>query len=63
MSRADYAGLVETARADQERLLRVLEEHASGVDGAAWRRRWDALVDRNLATCNQDAICDVASML
>ena len=63
VSRTDYIKLVETARADQESLLRVLETHARDVDGAAWRRRWDKLVDRNLATCNQDAICDVASML
>ena len=61
--RRDYEKLVAIAKEDQDGLLAVLDEHTD-IDTEAWGRRWEALWQRNLATCEGkiDAICTVASM-
>lgn len=61
--RHDYEKLVAIAKEDQDGLLAVLGEYTD-IDTEAWGRRWEALWQRNLATCEgTDAICTVASML
>lgn len=59
MKRRAYAKLVKKVRADMEELLAVLEEHGKVRDAQAWRERWEAVWQDNLASCDSNNECTI----